>query len=456
MAVSRKMVYRTGWILYVLSVPSILSVVGLIIQYRRYFPERINGMHFVGLIVLTLALFSNLVLFASRLAWRPVPPRATWSVLLIFFFSLNVILVFFLPNVAQIFGYWLWLAAFALLTFGLVFAPPMEFTRSGRPVPWQPGGADADDAVPGIVWAFLAVTIFWLGVTVVNYYDRQDRRIPVVSASPQSTALTSYLSDPAGVLQAGDQRSLITSLTQFEQATSNQIAVAIYPHLPPEPVEDFTIRVAEASKFGRGNRDNGVILFIFMAERVARIEVGYGLEGALPDAICRRILASELIPQFAQGEYQQGIARTVAAIGTAVEREYGNAGQEGLPAYLKRLYPQLKAGVTKVARNAWPLARDAPLEARMGVSFFGVLLGFGVWSGIANAARLLWSTLMGMWNLIKRRPFKHGMVAVAFEPIYDTVKLAVILAVISGTCVVIAGGGSFGGAGAAVHWTATP
>jgi uncharacterized protein len=455
MAVSRKIVYRTGWILYVLSVPSILSVVGLIIQYRRYFPERINGMHFVGLIVLTLALFSNLVLFASRLAWRPVPPRATWSVLLIFFLSLNLSLVFFLPNVAQIFGYWLWLAAFGLLTFGLVFAPPVEFTRSGRAVPWQPGAADADDAVPAIVWVAFAVTIFWLGVTVGNYYDRQDRRKPVVTASPQS-ALTSYVSDSTGVLPVADQRSLTTSLTEFEHATSNQIVVAIYPQLPPEPVEDFTIRIAEASKLGRGNRDNGVVLFIFMAERVARIEVGYGLEGALPDAICRRILASELAPQFSKGEYQQGIARTTAAIGAAVENEYGNGVREQLPAYLKRLYPQLKAGAVKVMRNAWPLARDAPLEARMGVSFFGILLGFGVWSGFVNAARFVWSTLMGIWNLIKRRPFKHGMMSVDWAPIGDTVKLAVILAAIAGTFVLVAGGGSFGGAGAAVHWTATP
>jgi uncharacterized membrane protein YgcG len=370
---------------------------------------------------------------------------------------LNTSLVFFLPIVARIYGYWLWLMAFAILTWALLFLPPAPESKSGRTLPaWQPGGADVTDDVPGVVWVALAVTIFWLAVTTVNYIDGRYRRKPAVAAAPGNpAALTSYFTDSANLFPAGEQQRFTTSLAAFEHATSNQIAVAIYPRLPAEPIEDFTIRIAEASHLGRKNLDNGVILFIFMAERVARIEVGYGLEGVLPDAISRRILAGELAPQFARGEYREGIERTVAAIATTVEAEYGNRGKEGLPAFLARLYPQLKVAVIKVARNAWPLARDAPLEARMGVSFFGILLGLGVWSGAVNAARLLWSTAMGVWNLIRHRPFKHGMVSVEFEPMWDTLKLAVILAVIAGTYVAVAGGGSFGGAGAVIHWTSS-
>ena len=67
---SRKWMYRTGWLLFVLSLPSALNVAALVIRYRSFFPERVGAIHFVGLIVLTLALFSNLVLWASRIAWR--------------------------------------------------------------------------------------------------------------------------------------------------------------------------------------------------------------------------------------------------------------------------------------------------------------------------------------------------------------------------------------------------
>src|SRR5204863_6285069 len=109
---SRKWMYRTGWLLFVLSLTSGLDVVALVIQWRSFFPQRVNGVHFVGLIVLTLALFSNVVLWASRIAWRPAPPRTTWKVLLIGFLVLNTSLVFFLPIFARIYGYWLWLMAF--------------------------------------------------------------------------------------------------------------------------------------------------------------------------------------------------------------------------------------------------------------------------------------------------------------------------------------------------------
>jgi uncharacterized membrane protein YgcG/SAM-dependent methyltransferase len=448
---------RTGWLLFVLSLPSGLDVVALVIQYRSFFPQRVSRIHFVGLIVLTLALFSNLVLWAARTAWQLTPPRTSWKVLLISFLLLNTSLVFFLPVFAHVFGYWLWLMAFAILTWALLFLPPEPAAaappKSSRTLPWRRYAPDVSDAVPEVVWVALAVTIFWLAVTVVNYSDGRSRSKPALaSASRGPVALNSYFTDSANLFQAGEQQRFATSLAAFEHTTSNQIAVAIYPRLPEEPIEDFTIRIAEASHLGSGKLDNGVILFIFMSERVARIEVGYGLESALPDAVCRRILATEFAPRFSSGEYREGIESTLAAIETTVEAEFGNGRTETLPAFLARLYPQLKVAVIKVARNAWPLARDAPLEARMGLSFFGILLGFGVWSGVVNFARLLWSMAMGVWNLIRHRPFKHGMVTVAFEPMWDTLKLAVILASIAGIYVAVAGGGSFGGAGAVIHW----
>jgi uncharacterized membrane protein YgcG len=192
------------------------------------------------------------------------------------------------------------------------------------------------------------------------------------------------------------------------------------------------------------------VLFVFVAERVARIEVGYGLEGALPDADTRRILDAQLAPHFARGEYRDGIAGTLSAMCEAVEREYGATRTN----YLALLWPQFRAAVSKTIDRAWPLARDASLDARVGVSFFGSLLGLGVWSGVTNGGRILWDIVVGIGNLIRRRRFRTGMKPFTLESVYDTLKLMVIFACLAGGVVVVAGGGSFGGAGALIHWIA--
>jgi hypothetical protein len=101
---------------------------------------------------------------------------------------------------------------------------------------------------------------------------------------------------------------------------------------------------------------------------------------------------------------------------------------------------------------AWPLMRDAPLGARLGISFFGSLLGLGVADGITNGARILWDAVLGVSNLIRRRRFRTGMAPFQLGSIVDTVKLAVIIAVIAGGFVVVAGRGSFGGGGAMIRW----
>ena len=117
-------------------------------------------------------------------------------------------------------------------------------------------------------------------------------------------------------------------LEAFERETSNQVIVATFPKVPEGYVlEDFTQRTAEAWGIGQGKDDNGVALFVFPNDRRTRIEVGYGLEGALPDAIAKRIIENEMLPAFRAGDFDSGVRRAVTAIMQASRGEYKGSGR---------------------------------------------------------------------------------------------------------------------------------
>src|SRR4029434_7530579 len=98
--------------------------------------------------------------------------------------------------------------------------------------------------------------------------------------------------------------------------------VAIFPSLEGESLEDFSIRLATAWKVGRKGKDNGVLLLIFKDDRAIRIEAGYGLEGALPDAVSKSIIETKIIPEFRRGDFHAGIFSGVDAIMAATKGEY--------------------------------------------------------------------------------------------------------------------------------------
>ena len=131
-----------------------------------------------------------------------------------------------------------------------------------------------------------------------------------------------YVSDFASLLNESDRERIETRLQQFEKQTSNQVVVAIFPSLEEENLEDFANRLFEAWKIGQKNHDNGVLLAIFVKERRVRVEVGYGLEGDLTDAISSRIVRNELAPEFQAGRYANGIERAVIAIEKTIAGEY--------------------------------------------------------------------------------------------------------------------------------------
>ena len=131
-----------------------------------------------------------------------------------------------------------------------------------------------------------------------------------------------YVSDYAGMVSPATRTQLEEKLRKFEEATSNQVTVVTFPSLNGEVLEDFSIRLAEAWKIGQKKKDNGVILLVFKNDRQVRIEVGYGLEGALTDAVSKSIIENEIVPRFRQGNFEEGIQKATDAIIAATKGEY--------------------------------------------------------------------------------------------------------------------------------------
>ncbi len=133
-----------------------------------------------------------------------------------------------------------------------------------------------------------------------------------------------WVHDEADILSAQSIARLESILQAERDSTSNQIAVLIIPSLEGNALEDFSLRVAEAWKLGKSDKDNGALLFISVNDRKMRIETGYGLEGALTDAIASRIIRNEIAPRFRNGDYDGGVEAGITAIIQAVKGEYIN------------------------------------------------------------------------------------------------------------------------------------
>jgi uncharacterized protein len=132
-----------------------------------------------------------------------------------------------------------------------------------------------------------------------------------------------FVTDEAGILPPEAEARLNARLKQFDDATSSQVLVAVFRALPPRAaLEDFTVRTAQSWRAGRGKLDNGVILFVFVQDRKVRLEVGYGLEGALPDITANRIIEEQIAPRFGAGDYAGGLEAGVNAIIAATKGEY--------------------------------------------------------------------------------------------------------------------------------------
>lgn len=133
-----------------------------------------------------------------------------------------------------------------------------------------------------------------------------------------------WVHDQANILSPGAVAELETILKAERDSTSNQIAILIMPNLEGDEIDGYANRVFREWKLGDEKKDNGVLFLIALQERQMRIEVGFGLEGALTDALSSRINRNEVAPAFREGNYDAGIRAGTLAIIQAIKGEYVN------------------------------------------------------------------------------------------------------------------------------------
>ena len=146
--------------------------------------------------------------------------------------------------------------------------------------------------------------------------------VPRLSALEVPRRAEGYVTDRAGIMSSTVRANLEEALRAYEDKTSNQVVVVTFPSLEGNSLEDFSVRLAEAWKVGQKGRDNGVIFLVFKNDRKMRIEVGYGLEGVLTDALAGQIIRDVVVPYFRTGDYSGGIVAGTDAIMKATQGEY--------------------------------------------------------------------------------------------------------------------------------------
>ncbi len=145
---------------------------------------------------------------------------------------------------------------------------------------------------------------------------------PAAAALPIPPAPDHRINDYAGVLSAAERERLEDKLRSRERESSNQIVVAIFRSLQGENLEDYSIRLAQAWRIGQKGLDNGVIFLVFVDDRKMRLEVGYGLEPKLTDALSSQILRQVVGPRFREGKIADGIAAGLDAIEQVIAGTY--------------------------------------------------------------------------------------------------------------------------------------
>jgi uncharacterized protein len=189
--------------------------------------------------------------------------------------------------------------------------------------------------------------------------------------------LSAHVTDLAQTLAPAEKQALEAKLVDWEARTGNQLAVLTVPTTQPEPIEAYSLRVAEKWQIGRKGNDNGVLFLVAKNDKKMRFEVGYGLEGTLTDVTARRIIAENVAPMFREGKFGAGID-------AGIDRVIGVVA-EGKPLPPpKRAAAHRTGGGFDVGTLLLVLFIVVPLVGGILRSIFGKVLGSTVGAGIVG------------------------------------------------------------------------
>jgi uncharacterized membrane protein YgcG len=436
-------------------------IIGKVFHWSRQKAGTSGAMDFAHMAVLTLGFLSNVafLLCAFLLDYRRV--SAATKVLLVAAVGIAGSVAFMFPIFARMPAYWLWVASLAMLAWSFI-------AFEGRGVPGEGASARRADAstghVPLVVWMWLGFAAFWLAITWIGAsHVAAPVGIEEKSDVAAPKALESYFNDVAHLIAPDAAGKLNATLAAFDKDTSNQIAVAIYPRSPSGSIEEFTIDIADRSRLGRKGLDNGAILFVFTEVRTARLEVGYGLDGVLTDALAHRILEQRLMPAFARGDFAAGLDATLNAVFETVR---DGRSQGRMPGQLALLWRQVTVASPKLMRQAWPALLGLDFLQRLVISFFGGAFATIACYVLREVVRDAYYLGRLARNAVAPRPGGAAIERIRYDAILEKLKLmGFTLEVIVGSAgfalaaiasvagiVIIAAGGGFGGAGATVRW----
>ena len=178
---------------------------------------------------------------------------------------------------------------------------------------------------------FLAALLVLAGLSVHCGSARADVPVPPLKAR---------VTDLTGTLNAQQKGELESRIAAYETRRGSQIAVLLLPTTKPEEIEQYSIRVAEAWKIGRKGVDDGLLLVVAKDDRRLRIEVGYGLEGAIPDSLAKRVIDERITPRFRDGDFYGGLRDGVDQLIKLAEGE--------------KLPPQAAASRGQSSSHDWP------------------------------------------------------------------------------------------------------
>ena len=154
--------------------------------------------------------------------------------------------------------------------------------------------------------------IFYFLITITSFLFSQ----------PEVPVLKQWATDYTNTLNQNELQTLNYRLKTFEDSTTNQLVMLMIATLNDYPIEYYSHEVTQKNKIGTEKNDNGALLFIAKNDKKLRIEVGYGLEGALPDALASSIIRNEIVPHFKKNNFYVGITAGIDAIISAIAGEY--------------------------------------------------------------------------------------------------------------------------------------
>ncbi|TDN40098.1 methanol dehydrogenase [Hymenobacter sp. UV11] len=164
--------------------------------------------------------------------------------------------------------------------------------------------------MPGAAWAWLLLLLVSLSLAA---------HAQTVPPRPDPPRL---VNDLAGLMQPQEVAALEQKLVAYNDSTSSQIAVVTVPTLDGNDIADYAQKLYEGWGIGRKGKDNGILVLVAAQEHVARIQTGYGLEGAVPDALAKRIISNTLVPAFKQNQYYAGLDRATDQLIALAKGEY--------------------------------------------------------------------------------------------------------------------------------------